>query len=81
MQKHVRLKHILLPLRKVRNFDRLRRVTPINRDWGSDRVTGIDRYYIEKFLDAHARDVRGRVLEIQDSYYTRRFGGATGYSK
>src|SRR5437762_12943788 len=34
----------------------------------------IDRYYVEKFLSAHALDVRGRVLEIQNDDYTRKFG-------
>jgi SAM-dependent methyltransferase len=35
----------------------------------------VDRYYIERFLAAHADDVRGRVLEVKDDRYTRRFGG------
>jgi SAM-dependent methyltransferase len=35
----------------------------------------VDRYYIERFLAAHAADVRGRVLEVKDDRYTRRFGG------
>jgi SAM-dependent methyltransferase len=34
-----------------------------------------DRFYIERFLERHARDVRGRVLEVLDATYTRRFGG------
>jgi SAM-dependent methyltransferase len=34
----------------------------------------VDRYYIERFLEEHRRDVRGRVLEVKDSTYTRRFG-------
>jgi SAM-dependent methyltransferase len=74
-QKRRRLKHLLLPLRRVRNFDRLRRVTPIDRDYGDNRGQCIDRYYIERFLAAHAPDIHGRVLEIQDNYYTYRFGG------
>ena len=57
------------------NFGSLRRVTPISRYWGFDRGTPIDRYYIEKFLGQHCRDVRGRVLEIGDDSYTCRFGG------
>jgi Methyltransferase domain len=52
----------------------LRRVTPFSRRFGSDRGLPVDRYYIERFLVAH-HDVRGRVLEIKDDYYTRRFGG------
>jgi len=53
----------------------LRRVTPISQEWGYDRGLPIDRYYIEGFLGRHAADIRGRVLEIGDDTYTRRFGG------
>src|ERR687895_460818 len=53
----------------------LRRVTPISRNYGFDRGTPIDRHYIERFLTRHAGDVRGRVLEVGDDEYTRRFGG------
>jgi glycosyltransferase involved in cell wall biosynthesis len=56
-------------------FGNLRRVTPISRVWGCDRGLPIDRHYIETWLGSKARDVRGRVLEIEDSTYTRRFGG------
>jgi hypothetical protein len=51
-------------------------VQPIGRDWGFERDQSIDRYYIERFLEAHASDVRGRVLEIQDSSYADKFGTA-----
>ena len=34
----------------------------------------IDRHYIENFLARHKPDIRGRVLEIGDNGYTRRFG-------
>jgi SAM-dependent methyltransferase len=34
----------------------------------------VDRYYIERFLAAHAADVHGRVLEVKDDRYTRGFG-------
>jgi SAM-dependent methyltransferase len=55
-------------------FGSLRRVTPISRDWGWDRGLPLDRYYIETFLSGHREDIRGRVLEIGDNTYTRRFG-------
>jgi len=42
--------------------------------WGFDRGTPVDRYYIERFLSAHRAVIRGRVLEVKDSAYTRRFG-------
>ena len=57
-------------------FGALRRVTPFSREFGYDRGQPIDRYYIERFLQAHAGDVSGHVLEIADDTYTRRFGGA-----
>lgn len=64
-----------IPPGRVRWGD-LRRVEPLSRSFGYDRGTPIDRYYIERFLAAHAADVRGRVLEVKDAGYTRRFGGA-----
>jgi glycosyltransferase involved in cell wall biosynthesis len=57
------------------SFGDLRRVTPFSRNWGYERGVPIDRYYIENFLAGHANDIRGRVLEIGDDTYTRRFGG------
>lgn len=53
----------------------LDRLTPVSRDWGFDRGTPIDRFYIERFMAAHSADVRGRVLEVADNAYTRRYGG------
>jgi SAM-dependent methyltransferase len=53
----------------------LRRLTPVSKNSGLDRGQPIDRYYIEKFLDRHAADIKGRVLEIGDPRYTRQFGG------
>ncbi|MPY94081.1 MAG: glycosyltransferase [Acidimicrobiia bacterium] len=56
-------------------FGSLRRLEPVSRDFGFVRGQPIDRHYIEQFLAAHAEDVRGRVLEVGDDAYTRRFGG------
>ena len=58
------------------NWRDLRRVTPISRVFGFDRGTPICRYYIAQFLQRHAQDIRGRVLEIADANYTRQFGGS-----
>lgn len=55
-------------------FGTLRRTTPLSDNWGFDRGTPIDRYYIERFLAEHRGDIRGRVLEVKDSGYTERFG-------
>jgi GT2 family glycosyltransferase len=57
-------------------FGDLRRVTPISGDFGFDRGQPVDRHYIEAFLAGHASEIAGRVLEIGDDTYTRRFGGA-----
>jgi glycosyltransferase involved in cell wall biosynthesis/peptidoglycan/xylan/chitin deacetylase (PgdA/CDA1 family) len=48
---------------------------PVSRVFGLDRGTPIDRHYIDSFLNAQAASVRGRVLELGDSTYTRRYGG------
>jgi SAM-dependent methyltransferase len=53
----------------------LRRLEPFSRAWGGDRGRPIDRYYIEGFLEANAKLIRGTVLEIGDDEYSRRFGG------
>jgi SAM-dependent methyltransferase len=52
----------------------LRRLEPIDPDFGLGRGRPVDRWYIERFLDAHRADVRGNVLEVADDHYTRRFG-------
>ena len=57
------------------DFGGLRRLTPVSSVFGFDRGMPIDRYYIERFLAAHAADIRGCVLEIGDDRYTRQFGG------
>jgi SAM-dependent methyltransferase len=60
-------------------FGNLRRVRPISKVFGLDRGARercIDIYYIERFLLEHAGDISGRVLEVGDNAYTRKFGGA-----
>jgi len=52
----------------------LRRVTPVDPLFGGGRGKPVDRHYIERFLSQHAADIRGRVLEVGDDAYTRRFG-------
>ncbi|MEN8375203.1 MAG: methyltransferase domain-containing protein [Gemmatimonadota bacterium] len=58
------------------DFGDLRVTRPISTNWGYDRGTPIDRHYIERFLEAHARDIRGRALEVKDDTYVSRFGVA-----
>lgn len=64
------LRRLLRPVR----LGVFRRARPLSDFWGFDRGTPVDRYYIESFLAAHREDVKGRVLEVQDSRYTDRFG-------
>ena len=62
------------PVGKV-DFGDLRRRYPFCRVYGYERGRPIDRYYIENFLERNADAIQGRVLEIGDDSYTRRFGG------
>lgn len=53
-----------------------RRLTPIGPAFGYGRGGNrIGRYYIENFLAKYISDVKGRVLEIADNSYTRKYGG------
>jgi SAM-dependent methyltransferase len=61
------------PVGRVR-LGSLNRTTPISRNYGWERGTPIDRFYIDRFLMQHTNDVQGRVLEIGDDEYTRRYG-------
>jgi len=63
------------PVGRVR-FGDLDRLTPISPCFGFDRGLPVDRYYIERFLARHASEIAGRVLEIEDDSYTRKFGGS-----
>lgn len=47
---------------------------PLSRTFGLDRGTPIDRYYIENFLEAHSNLIKGEVLEIGGSDYSKRYG-------
>jgi SAM-dependent methyltransferase len=48
---------------------------PKDKNYGFNRGTPIDRYYIENFLKFNAAEIKGHVLEIGDNSYTKRFGG------
>ncbi len=54
----------------------LRRLRGPVSDWyGFDRGTPMDRPYIEGWMERHAGDVAGRVLEVKSDDYARRYGG------
>ncbi len=63
------------PMGSVR-FGSFRRTTPIAESFGYGRGgTRIGRHYVNRFVAAHADDIRGRVLEIGDNHVTKAFGG------
>jgi hypothetical protein len=41
---------------------------------GSVRGNAVDRFYLERFLKQHQHLITGRVLEVQVSSNTKRFG-------
>jgi SAM-dependent methyltransferase len=47
---------------------------PVSRRFGFERGKPVDRWYIERFLNAHRADVRGAVLEVAESTYTQWYG-------
>ena len=59
--------------RRPRRLGELRRTTPFTT-WGSSRGGPLDRVYIGQFIEQHAADVHGRVLEIAGDEYTTRYG-------
>jgi SAM-dependent methyltransferase len=67
-----RLRRLTRPAR----LGTLRRPTPLSDEWGWDRGTPVDRYYIDDFLNANRGDIHGHVLEVKDSTYTERFGSS-----
>jgi SAM-dependent methyltransferase len=68
------LQRRLRRLRRPVRLGTLGKGRPVSELWGFDRGTPVDRYYIEAFLADHRGDIHGRVLEVKDSGYTRRFG-------
>ncbi len=56
------------------SFGDFYRTNPISPIFGLDRGFPVDRYYIERFLDKHRTDVRGRCLELGDATYIKKFG-------
>jgi SAM-dependent methyltransferase len=67
--------HLQWPPVGTLRFGSFRRVTPISPIFAIDRGFPIERYYIERFLSENRGDIRGRVLEMGDNSYTRKFGG------
>lgn len=69
------LYHLRNRILKPVNINDLLKTQPVSPIFGCDRGTPIDRYYIEKFLDRNSPEIKGTVLEIADSCYSKLFGG------
>jgi SAM-dependent methyltransferase len=59
--------------RRPKDLGDLRQLEPFST-WGSSRGGPIDRIYINRFIEAHSADVRGRTLEVMNDHYTSRYG-------
>lgn len=46
---------------------------PVSKRFGQERGTAIDRFYIEKFLTDHRKDIKGTVMEIAEKRYIKIF--------
>jgi SAM-dependent methyltransferase len=69
-----RLRHRVRREGESVDWGNMRRTVPFST-WGSDGGVPVDRYYIDRFVERHGIDVRGRVLEVGASAYANRFGG------
>jgi SAM-dependent methyltransferase len=76
----LRWRRRLQRLRRPAWLGTIRRTRPLSDHYGRDRGTAVDRYYIEQFLDAERAAIRGRVLEVLNRDYTRRFGAVVSSS-
>lgn len=74
------LRQWIMRIRRPAPLRMFRRTSPLSAAWGFDRGTPVDRYYIESFLEKNRHDIRGRVLEVADSEYTKRYGTAVTQS-
>jgi hypothetical protein len=60
--------------RRLPRWGNLRRDEPFSSEWGIDRGTPVDRYFGDRFFAENAHLIGGKVLEIQTSIYTDRYG-------
>lgn len=65
--------HILNRKRNPVNWQGLRQLQPVEKDFGLHRGTPIDRYYIEDFLRTNTHLIKGTVWEIGENVYTKKF--------
>jgi hypothetical protein len=68
-----RLNKVLLKRSPVEWRD-FRSVEPISRQFGLDRGSPIDRYYMRKFLEENKSLIHGKLIEIGDNNFSRMYG-------
>lgn len=74
--KKLRPRPLLVRLRKPRTGYLLSHTTqPMSRNFGLNRGSALDRYYIDRFLQENSADIQGRCLEVASDRYTVRYGG------
>jgi SAM-dependent methyltransferase len=54
-----------------------RATKPISPEWGGERGTPIVRWYGKRFLDTHAADIKGHVLEVRNTLYSSQYPDVT----
>jgi hypothetical protein len=60
--------------KRLPRWGNLRVTEPFSDQWGIDRGTPVDRYFGDRFFEQNRASITGRVLEIQNSTYTNRYG-------
>src|SRR5687767_8961447 len=81
MEKPISKMKFLKKIFKPVHWHNLRTVKPISNVFGLDRGMPIDRYYIENFLQKNSSLIQGKVLEIENSTYTERFGSGVTHKE
>jgi hypothetical protein len=77
-----KLKAFFRYFRLMKFWGSFRRLQPFSKVFGYDRGNqSIARYYIDNFISEHAPVINGKVLEIGDDTYTRRFGRNVTHSE
>lgn len=69
-----RQRALVLRVLRPAPYGTLLRRRAVSVEWGFDRGTPVDRHFIEGFLSANRDAIHGRVLEVKDDTYTRRYG-------
>jgi SAM-dependent methyltransferase len=62
-----------MPGRRAR-WGTMRRTTPFSDLYGMERGRPVDRFYIDAWIERHAADLSGHVMEVRNPYYVDRFG-------